>query len=211
MQFSYINQISSKIKKIDLPGEEAQILMAPEFRQISLRETYDFSKANRAGVLILLYPDNQGDTSFVLILRKSYKGVHSGQVALPGGRYEDYDGDLVQTALRETEEEVGVSADSIEVIKPMTELYIPPSNFLVKPTLAKVDFHPIFVKQDSEVERIIPVKLKDFMQDSCIDSCLINTSYSKDKVVPAYKIYEHVVWGATAMMLSELRLVLKAM
>jgi len=211
MQFSYINQISSKIKKIDLPGEEAQILMAPEFRQISLRETYDFSKANRAGVLILLYPDNQGDTSFVLILRKSYKGVHSGQVALPGGRYEDYDGDLVQTALRETEEEVGVSADSIEVIKPMTELYIPPSNFLVKPTLAKVDFQPIFVKQDSEVERIIPVKLKDFMQDSCIDSCLINTSYSKDKVVPAYKIYEHVVWGATAMMLSELRLVLKAM
>ena len=209
MQFSYIDQIFPKIKKIDLPGEKAQVIMAPESRKVSLRQTYDFSKANRAGVLILFYPNRAGDTSFVLILRKSYKGVHSNQVALPGGRYETVDGNLIQTALRETEEEIGVSASSIEVIKPMTELYIPPSNFLVKPTLAKVDYQPIFVKQDSEVERVIPVKLKDFMQDSCVQSHPIQTSYSEELQVPAYEIYDCIVWGATAMMLSELREILK--
>lgn len=209
MQFSYINQFFPKIKKIELPGQKAQIIMAPEYRKAYLRQAYDISQANRAGVLILFYPDRDGDTSFVLILRKSYKGVHSNQVALPGGRYEIEDGDLVQTALRETEEEVGVSAASIEVIKPMTELYIPPSNFLVKPTLATIDFQPIFVKQDTEVECVIPVKLKDFMNPSCISFHLITTSYAQEKTVPIYRIYDHIVWGATAMMLSELRVILK--
>ena len=191
-----------------MPGQKAQILMAPESRKAYLRQIYDVSKANRAGVLILFYPDKEGDTSFVLILRKSYKGVHSNQVALPGGKYEIDDGDLVQTALRETEEEVGVSASAIEVIKPMTELYIPPSNFLVKPTLAKVDFQPIFVKQDTEVERVIPVKLKDFLNPSCVSSHSITTSYAQEKIVPIYRLYDHIVWGATAMMLSELRVIL---
>lgn len=208
MQFSYINHFFSKIKKIDLPGEKAQMMMAPESRKAYLREDYDLSKANRAGVLILFYPDSLGDASFVLILRKSYKGVHSNQVALPGGRYEDQDGSLIQTALRETEEEVGVKASSIEVIKPMTKLYIPPSNFLVKPTLAKIDFQPVFVKQDSEVEKIIVVKLKELMANSCVTSCPI-ISYTKEKIVPAYEIQNHFVWGATAMMLSELRMILK--
>lgn len=208
MQFSYINQFFSKIKKIDLPGEDAQIIMAPESRKAYLRQSYDITKASRAGVLILLYPDRAGETSFVLILRRSYKGVHSNQVALPGGRYETEDGNLIQTALRETEEEVGVKASSVEVIKPMTELYIPPSNFLVKPTLAKVDFQPIFVKQDTEVECVIPVKLKDFLKKSCITSHPITTSYAQEKRVPVYKIQNHIVWGATAMMLSEMRVIL---
>jgi len=208
MQFSYINQFFPKIKKIDLPGQKAQILMAPESRKIVLSQYDDFSKANRAGVLILFYPDRDGDTSFVLILRKSYKGVHSNQVALPGGRYETQDNNLIQTALRETEEEIGVNASSIEIIKPLTELYIPPSNFLVKPTLGKINFQPIFVKQDSEVESVIPVKLKDFMKASCITSHPITTSYALENIVPAYAICNHIVWGATAMMLSELRVVL---
>ena len=210
MQFSYINQFFPKIKKIDLPGQKAQILMAPESRKAYLRQIYDVSKANRAGVLILFYPDRDGDTSFVLILRKSYKGVHSNQVALPGGKYEIEDGDLVQTALRETEEEVGVSASAIEVIKPMTELYIPPSNFLVKPTLAKVDFQPIFVKQDSEVERVDSGKIKRFYDSSCVISSYYY-KLCKRKSSPAYDICNHIVWGATAMMLSELRVILKDM
>jgi len=183
--------------------------MAPESRKSSLSQKKDISKVNRAGVLILFYPDKNAEVSFVLILRKSYKGVHSNQIAFPGGRFENQDSSLVQTALRETEEEIGVPASSIEVIKPMTELYIPPSNFLVKPTLAKIDFYPKFIKQESEVEEIIPVKLKDFMQESCVKTHPIKTSYNNERQVPIYDVYGHVVWGATAMMLSELREIIR--
>ncbi len=210
MEFSYINQFFAKIKNLDLPGEKAQILMAPESRKTSLRQTYDMAKVNRAGVLILLYPNENGNTCFVLILRKFYHGVHSNQVALPGGRYETEDNNLIQTAIRETEEEIGVPSHKIEIIKPMTELYIPPSNFLVKPSLAKVDFKPVFVKQESEVEEIIPVKLEDFMDEACVKTHPIKTSYNNEKQVPIYDIYGHVVWGATAMILSEMREILKS-
>jgi 8-oxo-dGTP pyrophosphatase MutT (NUDIX family) len=207
MQFSYFHQICSKIKKIDLPGQEAQLILAPNFRRQALQHKYDINKVRKAGVLVLFYPDNHGDTNFVLILRKSYKGVHSGQVALPGGKIEDQDADLVETALRETEEEIGVKANTIEVLRPMTELYIPPSNFLVKPTLAKIDYTPKFIKQASEVEEVIPANLKDFLKKPT-QLGLINTSYTGDKKVMSYQIEGHTVWGATAMMLSEMQVLL---
>lgn len=208
MQFSYFNQICSKIKKNALPGLKAQILLAPYFRRETLKVTYDIDKLRRAGVLVLFFPDVQGETYFVLILRKTYKGVHSGQVALPGGKIEAQDKDLIETALRETEEEIGVKSQDIEVLRPMTELYIPPSNFLVKPTLAKIDYTPTFIKQASEVEKIIPVKLEDFMNRPT-QKGLISTSYAGEKEVMCYRINEHIVWGATAMMLSEMQVLLK--
>lgn len=207
MQFSLFNQISSKIKKIELPGQDAQLLLAPEFRRESLKITYDVQNVRKAGVLVLFYPDVKGETCFVLILRKSYRGVHSGQVALPGGKIEKQDKDLIETALRETEEEIGVKAGTIEVLRPMTELFIPPSNFLVKPTLAKVDYTPKFIKQESEVEEIIQIQLKDFMNTST-QTGWISTSYAKDKEVMCYKLNNYIVWGATAMMLSEMQVLL---
>ena len=133
--------------------------------------------------------------------------MHSGQVALPGGKIEDQDADLVETALRETEEEIGVKANTIEVLRPMTELYISPSNFLVKPTLAKIDYTPKFIKQASEVEEVIPANLKDFLKKPT-QLGLINTSYTGDKKVMSYQIEGHTVWGATAMMLSEMQVLL---
>lgn len=207
MQFSLFNQISSKIKKIELPGQDAQLLLAPEFRRESLKITYDVQNVRKAGVLVLFYPDVKGETCFVLILRKSYRGVHSGQVALPGGKIEKQDKDLIETALRETEEEIGVKAGTIEVLRPMTELFIPPSNFLVKPTLAIVDYTPKFIKQESEVEEIIQIQLKDFMNTST-QTGWISTSYAKDKEVMCYKLNNYIVWGATAMMLSEMQVLL---
>lgn len=207
MQFSLFNQISSKIKKIELPGQDAQLLLVPDFRRESLKITYDVQNVRKAGVLVLFYPDVMGETCFVLILRKSYKGVHSGQVALPGGKIEKQDNNLIETALRETEEEIGVKASTIEVLRPMTELYIPPSNFLVKPTLGKVDYTPEFIKQAAEVEKIIPIKLKDFM-NLPTRTGWISTSYAKDKEVTCYRINDYIVWGATAMMLSEMQVLL---
>ncbi len=184
--------------------------MAPEFRLESLKQKYDYSKAKKAGVLILFYPDGKANTRFVLILRKTYKGVHSNQVALPGGRYEIEDGDLIQTALRETEEEIGVDSTSIQVIRPLTELFIPPSNFLVQPTLASIDYTPIFIKQEDEVEDIISVDLSEFLMQSKVQLKIIKTSYADQKEVQTFHINGYTVWGATAMMLSELKIVLKS-
>lgn len=199
----------SKIKKIDLPGQDAQILLAPDFRKESLKITYNTDNAKKAGVMILFYPDDKDQTHLVLILRKSYKGVHSNQVALPGGKVEKEDNNLIETALRETEEEIGVKASSIEVIRPMTELYIPPSNYIVKPTLAKIDYLPTFKPQLSEVEKIIPVKLEDLLLPSNIRPGVIHTSYAGQKEVMSYQVNGYTIWGATAMMLSELQVLLK--
>jgi 8-oxo-dGTP pyrophosphatase MutT (NUDIX family) len=208
MQFSYFKQISSKIEKNDLPGLDAQLLLAPEFRKKSLDFSFNLDKAKKAGVLVLFYPDKNGITHFVLILRKSYKGVHSAQVALPGGKVEDHDKNLIETALRETEEEIGVKASSIEVIKSMTELYIPPSNFLVKPTLAFVDYTPKFTKEANEVEEIIAVKFEEFINATPVAGEIV-TSYTGKKKVMCYQINGYTVWGATAMMLSEMQVLLK--
>jgi len=159
--------------------------------------------------MILFYPDHNDQTHLVLILRKSYKGVHSNQVALPGGKVEEEDADLIETALRETEEEIGVKASTIEVIRPMTELYIPPSNYIVQPTLGKVDYLPKFKPQITEVEKIIPVKLEDLLHSSNIKPGLIKTSYAGQKEVMSYQVNGYTIWGATAMMLSELQVLLK--
>lgn len=199
----------SKIKKIDLPGQDAQVLLAPDFRKESLKINYNIEHAKRAGVMILFYPGQNDQTHLVLILRKSYKGVHSNQVALPGGKEEKKDNNLIATALRETEEEIGVEASSIEVIRPMTELYIPPSNYIVKPTFAKVDYLPQFKPQASEVEKIIPIQLEDLLLPSNIKPCIINTSYAGQKEVMSYQVNGYTIWGATAMMLSELQVLLK--
>lgn len=199
----------SKIKKIDLPGQEAQLLLAPDFRKKSLKLQYDTSSAKKAGVMILFYPNQDDQTHLVLILRKSYKGVHSNQVALPGGKVENQDSNLIETALRETEEEIGVKASTIDVIRPMTELYIPPSNYIVQPTLAKVDYQPTFKPQLTEVEKIIPIKLEDLLLPSTIKPGMINTSYAGQKEVMSYQVNGYTIWGATAMMLSELQVLLK--
>jgi 8-oxo-dGTP pyrophosphatase MutT (NUDIX family) len=209
MQFSYFNQFLPKIKKIDLPGLDAQLLLAPDFRKASLKTNYNAKYAKKAGVMVLLYPGQNGQTHLVLILRKSYEGVHSNQIALPGGKVEEEDADLIETALRETEEEIGVKASTIEVIRPMTELYIPPSNYIVQPTLGKVDYLPKFKPQITEVEKIIPVKLEDLLRSSNIKPGLIKTSYAGQKEVMSYQVNGYTIWGATAMMLSELQVLLK--
>lgn len=209
MQFSYFNQFLPKIKKIDLPGQDAQILLAPDFRKESLKVSYDTNKAKKAGVMILFYPGQHDETRLVLILRKSYKGVHSNQVALPGGKLESQDKNLIETALRETEEEIGVKSSTVEVIRSMTELYIPPSNYIVQPTLAKVDYIPTFKRQISEVEKIIPVKLENLILPSNMKPGLISTSYAGKREVMSYQLNGYTIWGATAMILSELQVLLK--
>jgi len=181
--------------------------MAPEQRVSDLKDIKS-KKANakKAGVMALFYPDKAQQTRILLILRNTYPGVHSNQIGFPGGKAEKTDASLLETALRETHEEVGVSKEEIAVKQALTPIYIPPSNFEVFPYLGLSYNTPNFVAQESEVEALIEVRLSDFLLDSNrIDQNLI-TSYSSTKIaVPAFKLNGYVVWGATAMMLNEIK------
>ncbi|QYA26859.1 CoA pyrophosphatase [Gramella sp. MT6] len=206
MEFEIFKNRISKLKKMQLPGESAHRKLAPLIR-INELEKIDMSKRNpqEAGVMAVFYPDIEMETRLVLILRKTYKGVHSNQVGFPGGRVEESDKDLRDTALRETEEEVGIPQNEIEVIKELTRLYIPPSNFWVQPYLGLMSHTPKMIAQESEVEKILEVKLSDFLNDENVITENLSTSYAKEIEVPAYSLNGYVVWGATGMMLSEIR------
>ena len=209
MDFQYFLEYVPKIAEVDLPASEAHFKMAP-LERIDFLKNLDMVNENPriAAVMMLLYPKNE-KTHLVLILRNSYKGVHSSQIAFPGGKQESKDISFEATALRETYEEIGVPPDKMEVLMPFTQLFIPPSNFIVYPFLGICREEIIFIPNTNEVANIIELPLSDFLSDEIVISTEIETSFGERVTMPAFKIEEHIVWGATAMMLSELKEVLK--
>ena len=205
MRFEAFSKIINPINSFALPGLEAQMLMAPPFRDALLKQSVSLRvNAKLAAVMALFYPNKQGETHLVLIVRKSSPGVHSGQIGFPGGKPESGDVDLKATAVRETWEEIGVSSHSIHVLCPLTEVYIPPSNFDVFPFVGMTVSTPNFKRQPSEVESIIEIPLKDILDDSKRVFSLVSTSYGPKVSVPAFNFEGHIVWGATAMILMEI-------
>jgi 8-oxo-dGTP pyrophosphatase MutT (NUDIX family) len=210
MNFDTFLKSLSKIENLELPGEASQIKMSPPYRlELMKLQKQAMASSKNAGVLALFYPDEAYVTHLILILRKTYKGVHSAQVGFPGGKFEKQDLDLKYTALRETHEEIGVPIEMVNVIKPMTNLYIPPSNFTVHPFLGVTHQTPKFIKQEEEVEDLIEVALSNFIDDRNMLTTSVPTSYKVNVEVPAFQLNGHIVWGATAMMLSELKDLLK--
>jgi len=210
MKFENFLELISKIKNIQLPAESSHFKMVPPFRQKLLKKQQKAIKlAKYAAVLALFYPDNNQQTKLILILRKTYKGVHSAQVAFPGGKLDNQDKSLKETALREAFEEVGVPTDTVEIIKTLSQVYIPPSNFYVQPFIGITKKTPKFIKQDDEVEKLIEVDLDEFLDDKSVITKLVKTSYSVEVEVPAFNLNRYAVWGATAMMLSEVKDLLK--
>lgn len=133
-----------------LPGFEGQRKMAPAFRA-----SYDLRKLKnyrQGAVMILLFPAD-GKTQIVFIERSDDGHVHSGQIAFPGGKKDESDISLKETALRETFEETGVGHEQISVLGELTPLYIPPSNFLVTPFVSICNHIPAFEKNDFEVKK----------------------------------------------------------
>lgn len=184
--------------------------MVPEFRMKELLQAKPkIQLPRKAAVMALFYPNRKAETQLLFILRKTYKGVHSNQVAFPGGKAELEDASLLVTALRETHEEVGVHPDDIYVLKELSGIYIPPSNFDVQPFIGLYKKPKPFVIQESEVAALLEVSLTQFLSDSSITTKNISTSYATNVNVPAYKLNGYIVWGATAMMLSEIKTLLK--
>jgi len=206
MTIKDFEELIPKIKKSSLPGIDSQFKLAPSIRK-RLGKSINLSKRNpkKAAVLSLLFPDIDGEMKMVFMLRKTYEGIHSNQIGFPGGKIEDDDVCLKATALRETFEEIGIQSKEITVIKELTDVYIPPSNFLVKPFLGVVKERPVYTLEEKEVERLIEIPLQEILSDNFISSKIINTSYAQDIEVPIFKFNEEIIWGATAMMLSEIK------
>lgn len=204
---TFIKNFSTQLSN-PLPGQDAQYKMAPGTRQ-RLTET-EIAEYNpkKSAVLILLFPE-KNTIKTIFIVRPAYDGVHSGQVAFPGGKVEKYDKTLQNTALRETYEEVGVPTDEINIIGKLTPLYIEPSNFMVHPYVGYCNERPTFVPDKREVEEIIEYDLFNLNNKDILTKKEIMIANTFAMTVPCYVINDQIVWGATAMITSELNQVIE--
>lgn len=189
-----------------LPGRNVQYQMAPRPRPGGEFDDTPRPDARRGGVLMLLYPHSEpGDAQIYLplILRPDYPGVHSGQIGLPGGGQEPEDRDLTDTALRETYEEIGVHSSQYTVLGQLTPLYVSASNYIVHPSVAWIDYRPKFHIDPYEVAELIEASLRTLLDPAThhIEPWKLR---GREIEVPYFALGEHYVWGATAMMLSEL-------
>lgn len=200
---SFVQNLQHSINK-ELPGRNAHIQLAPKGRYAETDS--EVKNSVKSAVLILLFERN-GEILIPVIQKTKYEGVHSGQVSLPGGKAEIYDKDIEQTALRETEEEIGIDQNTVKVIGKLSSLYIPVSNFEVIPVVGYIDYEPIFKLNYSEVECLYFLDIKEFIN--------LKTTYEKVNVretifdAPFLMFKETKIWGATSMMLNEFKEVLK--
>lgn len=201
-----LNLLRSRLKG-PLPGLEAHREVMSYVRSTAQEIKKSRSDYREGAVLVLLYP-HEGELHTGLIVRPLYEGVHSGQVAFPGGRKEPDDPDLRYTALREAQEEVGLQPDTVEIIGGLSEIYIPPSNFLVSPFIGFTAYRPDFVADPHEVAQIIETPLQVFLRNDAIADGTVSMNNGARLRVQCFSVSGHMVWGATAMMLAELRALL---
>jgi 8-oxo-dGTP pyrophosphatase MutT (NUDIX family) len=188
----------------DFDATAAQLRMSPLPRPFKRADVPGMPRL--AAVLILLYPVSN-TLSFVLMRRTEYEGVHSGQISLPGGKCEDNE-TFEQTALREAYEELGVS-EPVDILGPLTPIYVPPSDFEIHPFVGCLGHRPVWSPDSTEVAEIIEAPLH-LLLDPHIKAVEDWIRYDKPFTVPFYRIGEHKVWGATAIMLSEFETRLRA-
>lgn len=191
-----------------LPGVQAHRIMAPSSRPVLSFAEENYPEAKKAGVLVLCFPDIMG-ISTVLMQRTVSGGTHSGQVSFPGGRIEAFDSGSSAAALRETEEEIGVAPSLVHLVGKLSDIYIPPSNFFVFPWLGYALQKPAFRPEGKEVDALIEMPLEILLDP---DRKGVDSLQRGEDVIraPFYEIASHHVWGATAIILSEIEFLLRA-
>lgn len=202
MDSVFIQKLEKKLQQT-LPGEPAQIKMAHPARYQGRQVP---PTAIQAGVLALFFPKN-GQWNLVFIERVSHnqRDVHKGQISFPGGRFDEGDGSFSYTALREAQEEVGVDPRDITLLGELTDIYIPVSNFHVHPHVGFMEYTPVWQPQESEVAGILEIPFEHFLDPGHrkVMDLQINANFILPEV-PYFDIDGRMLWGATAMMVSEL-------
>lgn len=209
MTFDAFVQLTPKIAKVSLPATESHLKMSPVERRLQLlNHDYNLEVARDAAVMMLIYP-RQETAMIALIVRNEYKGVHSSQVAFPGGKVEK-DESILSAALRETYEEIGVKPEEIKIVCSFSNVFIPPSNFNVFPFLGFCSTEPKFKPDPREVSSMALFPLNEILDDKNVATHRVVATYSTDVIVPVFQIEKTIIWGATAMMMQELKDVLKS-
>jgi 8-oxo-dGTP pyrophosphatase MutT (NUDIX family) len=200
LQLSIANFLSeiSQILKQDKPGLNAHSQMMPQGR-IMVPE--DEKQPRKSAVLLLFYLQNNR-LYFPIIRRPVYNGIHSGQMALPGGKFEDRDKSLVETALRECHEEIGVLPNEVRVLGALSELYIHVTHMLVLPVVGFVEKKPTFKTDPLEVDALFEIEYQQLFDPELKKKEPWNLR-GETIDVPFYYFAKQKVWGATAMILSE--------
>lgn len=200
----------NKIKKAELEGENAHAIYSPPYRPILTEEEILKNEPKLAAVNILLYlKENQW--YFPLIVRsKNERDRHSGQISFPGGKSEKEDLNFAHTAKRETAEEVGIEENYIRIIRELSPIYIPPSNFYVRAFVSYTKKNPAFFLQESEAVELIEFPIESILSLSIKPEMRVLKS-SRGVEVPVINFNGYEIWGATSMILSEFSLLLKNM
>lgn len=195
--------------KNGIPGERSHLEMLPVNRPVSSVSLNSLQTNPRiSGVAVLLFTQNN-EIQIALIKRQEYNGAHSGQISFPGGKLEEHDKDPEAAARRECFEEIGVNLESTDYIGALTKVYIPVSNFLMYPHLYFIDYLPDFMIDYKEVASIFIIKLGDILNGSHLHKENINVGNEQIyKNIPCFKIENEIIWGATALVLNELRYIL---
>jgi len=186
--------------KNSLPGSIAHTRMLPPGRVLQL--PVNQQNFCHSAVLVLLFP-HEAHIKTCLIRRPSSMKNHAGQIAFPGGKQEKEDHDLVQTALREAKEEIGLAIDQVHILGELSPVFVQVSNFLITPVVGWMYHVPEIVIDPSEVDEVIFISLAELVDEENRCKREVETLTGR-MAVPGYCIRECFIWGATAMLLAEL-------
>ncbi len=197
----FIRYLKNRFKQPLLPNK-AHNEMLPGTGNKHSSEPGDISKAAKSGVLILFYPKD--DKIFtVFIERPLYDGVHSGQIAFPGGKTEYNDKTLAETAIREANEEIGIEKRKVAVIGSLSDVFVSPSNYIITPFVGIYKNEPLFSIDEKEVKRLIQIPFCEIVKKENIAKAKVEASDGIIYEVPCFKFGNNIIWGATAMILNE--------
>jgi 8-oxo-dGTP pyrophosphatase MutT (NUDIX family) len=191
------SNLISQLRPIDSISTDFPCITALEKEVINTQNTPPILCA----VMVLLFLD-QNNYYLTLIQRPDYKGVHSGQIAFAGGKKDKTDTSLVATALRECEEEIGVTIAQEHLLGGLPDVYIVPSHSLVTPIVALLPHKPSYTLSSREVAYVIEVKLDDLLNPANQSMQAIKVLNNREIKLPAYKIGSHLIWGATGRMIN---------
>jgi 8-oxo-dGTP pyrophosphatase MutT (NUDIX family) len=211
--------LQAKLSRIiagNLPGESAHVRLSPMSRQLSSIAKAESTSFRESAVAVVLFepagqthPESAGQLKCILIQRPTYIGNHSGQVSFPGGKRDPEDENLEITAIRECKEEIGVDLRKAALLGRLTPVFIPVSGFHVEPYLFFLQGTPVFVRDEREVEAILTISLRELLLEESIQA--MDIAVSEDiilKDVPYFNLSGKQIWGATALVLNELKEVL---
>lgn len=203
MPQAFINSLKTELQK-PLPGIEVQFEMAHVNRDKVKPEDFETIEYRQSAVLLLIY--KKGDSFYLpLTERHIYKGVHSGQISLPGGKFEDNDETLEKTALRECAEEIGIQ-HKIDLLGALTPVYIPVSGFVVNAFVAFLhEETPQFKVDVNEVKDLIELNLGDLIKPELKKITTVEPMPGLKLKTPYFDVQGKVIWGATAMILNEFK------